>query len=65
MANVHAPVLVLHGEQDGVIPVEMGKRVHAAANEPKALELFPAGAHSDLFDHGAWEKVRAFLSGLK
>ncbi len=45
VAKVHAPVLVLHGEQDGVIPVAMGKRVHAAANEPKRLELFAQGEH--------------------
>ena len=58
-------MLVLHGELDGVIPVAMGKRVHAAANEPKSLELFPEGHHSDLFDYGAWEKARAFLAGLR
>ncbi|MGH6833125.1 MAG: alpha/beta hydrolase [Methyloceanibacter sp.] len=60
--SVTAPVLVLHGEQDAVIPVEMGWRVYRAANEPKRIELFPQGAHSDLFDHGAWEKTRAFLA---
>jgi fermentation-respiration switch protein FrsA (DUF1100 family) len=64
VANIHVPVLILHGEQDPVIPVAMGKRVYAAANEPKHLELFAQGAHSDLFDHGAWEKVRVFLSEL-
>ncbi len=63
--NIHsvtAPVLVLHGEQDKVIPVEMGRRVYRAANEPKKIELFPHGGHVDLFDHGAWEKTRAFLA---
>ena len=60
--SVTAPVLVLHGEQDAVIPVEMGWRVYHAANEPKRIELFPRGAHNDLFDHGAWEKTRAFLT---
>jgi fermentation-respiration switch protein FrsA (DUF1100 family) len=62
--SVTAPVLVLHGEQDAVIPVEMGWRVYRAANEPKRIELFPQGAHYDLFDHGAWEKTRAFLTSL-
>jgi len=62
--SVTAPVLILHGEQDAVIPVEMGWRVYRAANEPKRIELFPEGAHSDLFDHGAWEKTRAFLASL-
>ncbi|MFQ5625260.1 MAG: alpha/beta hydrolase, partial [Methyloligellaceae bacterium] len=46
VAKVKAPVLVLHGEQDAVIPVAMGKRVYAAASEPKKLELIPGGAHS-------------------
>jgi fermentation-respiration switch protein FrsA (DUF1100 family) len=61
---VTAPVLVLHGEQDAVIPVEMGLRVYRAANEPKRIELFPHGTHDDLFDHGAWEKTRAFLASF-
>jgi fermentation-respiration switch protein FrsA (DUF1100 family) len=61
---VTAPVLILHGEQDEVIPVEMGRRVYRAANEPKRIELFPVGGHNDLFDHGAWEEMRAFLLSL-
>jgi uncharacterized protein len=61
---VKAPVLVLHGAQDSVIPVEMGWRVYRAANEPKRIELFPQGTHDDLFDQGAWEKTQAFVDSL-
>ena len=61
---VTAPVLILHGEQDAVIPVEMGWRVYRAANEPKRIELFPQGTHDDLFDQGAWEKTQAFVDSL-
>jgi fermentation-respiration switch protein FrsA (DUF1100 family) len=61
---VTAPLLILHGEQDEVIPVEMGRRVYSAANEPKRIELFRDGRHNDLFDNGAWEKMRAFLLAL-
>jgi fermentation-respiration switch protein FrsA (DUF1100 family) len=64
ISSVTAPVLVLHGEQDAVIPVEMGWRVYRAANEPKRIELFPQGNHDDLFHHGAWEKTLAFLASL-
>jgi fermentation-respiration switch protein FrsA (DUF1100 family) len=60
--SVTAPVLILHGERDAVIPVEMGWRIYRAANEPKRIEVFPQGAHYHLFDHGAWEKTRAFLA---
>jgi len=62
--SVTAPVLILHGEQDGVIPVKMGWRVYRAANEPKRIEVFPQGTHDDLFDHGAWEKARVFVDSL-
>jgi uncharacterized protein len=61
---VTAPLLILHGEQDEVIPVEMGRRVFRAGNKPKFIETFPHGRHNDLFDHGAWEKMRDFLLSL-
>lgn len=59
--RVKAPVLVLHGERDAVIPVRMGKELHAAAPEPKLLALFPNGGHVDLDDHGAVETVTRWL----
>ena len=62
---VEAPVLILHGAQDEVIPVEMGKRLYQAANEPKRIEIFPDGVHYDLFDRGAWDKTRAFLNAVR
>jgi fermentation-respiration switch protein FrsA (DUF1100 family) len=61
---VTAPLLILHGEQDEVIPVEMGRRVYRAANEPKRIEVFRDGRHNDLFGNGAWEKMGAFLLSL-
>jgi uncharacterized protein len=61
---VTAPLLILHGEQDEVIPVEMGKRNFRAANDPKRIEIFPQAHHNDLFDHGAWEKARDFVLSL-
>jgi len=44
--NVHAPLLVVHGEADDIIPVEMGRRLFAAANEPKAIVTIPGGGHA-------------------
>jgi fermentation-respiration switch protein FrsA (DUF1100 family) len=61
ISEVKAPVLILHGAQDEVIPVEMGKRVYDAANQPKRIEIFPQAAHYDLFAHGAWDRARDFL----
>lgn len=62
---VTAPLLILHGERDEVIPVEMGRRNYRAANQPKRIEVIPGGRHNDLFDQGAWEKMRDFLLMLE
>lgn len=58
---VELPVLVLHGERDAVTPAAFGRRVYEAAPEPKALRLFPAAGHADLFEHGADRVVIEFV----
>ncbi len=64
IARVHAPLLVLHGERDRVVPIGFGERLFALANEPKRMVRFRDGDHVDLDDHGAAEVVKAFLAGL-
>lgn len=44
--DVHAPVFVVHGEADDVVPVAMGRRVFAAANEPKDIVTLPGVGHA-------------------
>jgi hypothetical protein len=64
IGRVHAPLLVLHGERDGVVPIRFGERLFALANEPKRMVRFPQGGHVNLDDHGAEKVVKAFLAGL-
>lgn len=46
MPNIHCPVFVVHGRDDEMIPFECGRRLFAAANEPKVFfEL--QGTHND------------------
>jgi fermentation-respiration switch protein FrsA (DUF1100 family) len=63
IGNVNAPVLVMHGERDNVVPIGFGERLFALANEPKKFVRFPRGGHNDLDAHGATEAARAFLGG--
>jgi fermentation-respiration switch protein FrsA (DUF1100 family) len=62
IARVKAPILVLHGMHDRVVPVRFGERLFALANEPKRMVRFPQGNHVDLDDHGAVEAVRSFIA---
>ena len=65
IGRVHAPVLVLHGERDRIVPIRFGERLYALANEPKRMVRFPDGGHVDLDDHGAVDVVKKFLAELK
>ncbi len=66
-AQVKVPLLILHGEEDDVIPVEMGRKLARLANEPKRLVIFPDGEHSNLYVDGnnALASVRKWIAGLK
>ena len=65
--QVRAPLLILHGERDEVIPVAMGRELFRQANEPKRLAVFPNGGHSDLYldGNGALEAMRAWITELR
>lgn len=62
--RVRVPLLTLHGERDDVIPVEMGRRVFAEANEPKKLLTFPEGNHIDHWQHGSYDAIFQWLRSL-
>ena len=63
---IKAPLLILHGAHDGVVPVEMGRELARLAPGPKRLVVFPNGHHSDLYINGnnAIDAVRAWIEEL-
>ena len=63
IGEIDAPLLVIHGELDRVVPVEFGRELFAAAREPKTWRGFAQAGH-DLYEFGAADAVLAFLSGV-
>lgn len=63
IAAVKAPLLIMHGMLDDVIPFDEGKRLFALANEPKRLLVFSDGGHIDLDDFGATRAALQFIAG--
>lgn len=61
IGQVRAPLYIVHGARDNVIPVQHAREVYAAANDPKKLVIVPRGEHNNLYEHGAFEKVRELL----
>jgi uncharacterized protein len=62
IGKVTAPVLVLHGTRDPVIPIAYGERLYALITAPKKFVRLPGGHHSDLDSYGAPAVVRDFLA---
>ena len=65
IGRARAPVLVMHGARDGIVPVDMGRAMHDAAPEPKALWIAPDAGHVDLIAAGAVRAAWDFVMEVK
>lgn len=65
VAKIQTPLLVIHGERDEIVPVDMGRQVYAAANSPKKLVTFPLAGHNDHALHGSFEAIQAWIAQLR
>lgn len=63
IAKARCPVLITHGTRDEIIPVEHGRKLFAAAPEPKQLEIIEGGDHNLIGNQGKayFDKVTRFL----
>ena len=59
--RVHAPLLIIHGDQDDAVPYDLGVRLFNAANEPKRMLTLPGAGHVTPLRDGPWVTVRAFV----
>jgi hypothetical protein len=60
--RIDAPLLVMHGERDHIVPFRFGRQVFAAANEPKTFWSSAEARHIDLMDHGGDRVMLDFLA---
>jgi fermentation-respiration switch protein FrsA (DUF1100 family) len=61
IGKVKAPVLVMHGERDTVVPFDLGERLVGLVGGPKRFVRFPDGGHNDLDLFGATREALKFL----
>lgn len=64
LPGVRAPTLVIHGGADKLVPVSMGRAVHRAAAEPKALAVFAHAGHLNHLAAGSFSLVSAWIDTL-
>ena len=61
IGKVTAPVLVVHGEADRVIPASMGRTVSEATGGPAEYKTFPGAGHNDHDQIGSFEAILDWL----
>jgi fermentation-respiration switch protein FrsA (DUF1100 family) len=59
--TIRIPLLFLHGDQDRIIPLSLGRKLFEAANEPKSFFVVPGADHNDIF----WVGGRAYLEQIR
>ena len=61
IGRLEAPLLVLHGERDRIVPIRFGRALLDAAPEPKEGWFAPDAGHENLARYGSLDVVVAFI----
>ena len=65
--KLHAPLLVLHGERDDIVPLSHGGPCSSPPSEPKRMHVFPGLGHNDLLPLAGAElagMIASWVNGL-
>lgn len=61
IGKYQGPLLMAHGDSDTVVPIEFGRRLFDAANEPKTFIVERGADHNDVRSQKFYEAVRQLL----
>jgi pimeloyl-ACP methyl ester carboxylesterase len=61
IASVKAPLLIIHGDADRIIPVAQGRRLFEMANEPKELAILEGQGHDEIGTPEVWAREVDFI----
>lgn len=65
IADVHMPVLIVHGTDDNYVLPRFSNELYAAAREPKQLLMVPGGNHNNSMTVGKQAYTRAIQALLR
>ena len=61
IGKIKSPVMIVHGDQDDIVPFEMAERLFEAAREPKRFHAVTGAMHNDVYARGG----SAYFQALK
>jgi len=59
--NINIPILIMHGEQDTIVPFKMGKKMYQLANEPKYFYFTKYDDHMMVYDGPMIKTLKNFI----
>jgi len=65
--TLHLPLLVIHGEQDSIVPVALGRQVFEAAHEPKRWHIVSGAEHNDapfIGGESYYQEIETFVNNV-
>jgi fermentation-respiration switch protein FrsA (DUF1100 family) len=65
IGRIRAPLLVLHGEFDEIVPISQGRKVFDAAPQPKAFYTIARAGHNDTYRVGGDPYFAAFRKHIE
>ena len=67
ISQLGAPLLIFHGDEDEIIPQQMGKALFERAPQPKQFYSIPFAGHNNTYDEGGvkyWQQWRDFVQTI-
>ncbi len=67
LKHISVPVLVIPGDQDEIVPINLGRQVFEAARAPKSLYLVEGADHNNLYLIGGapyFQRLKRFVGEL-
>jgi hypothetical protein len=64
IGDYRGPLLQAHGDRDTIVPIEFGRRLFEAANEPKQFLVLPGHNHNDLLPNTYYDALAEFIERL-
>ena len=64
IADVKAPLLMIHGARDTTIPIKFAEDLYSAAKRSKLFIRLEGAGHNDIYDHGAFAHTDKFIKTL-
>lgn len=61
ITGINSPVFIMAAEDDRVVPLPRAQNLYHHAMQPKKMKVYPQAGHNDLYIHGNYKDILAWL----